>query len=109
MLVSLAVPSFRTPIFIAWGVFWIYWLASSVNVKQGTRSGRARSPGLAFIILGFVLVRVFRTDTLSIDAPALRVVGVAVFVLGLGLAVWARIYLGRNWGMPMSLKDEPEL
>jgi protein-S-isoprenylcysteine O-methyltransferase Ste14 len=23
--------------------------------------------------------------------------------------VWARIYLGRNWGMPMTEKDEPEL
>jgi protein-S-isoprenylcysteine O-methyltransferase Ste14 len=32
-----------------------------------------------------------------------------LFVAGLGLAVWARIYLGRNWGMPMTQKDEPEL
>jgi protein-S-isoprenylcysteine O-methyltransferase Ste14 len=30
-------------------------------------------------------------------------------VSGLGLAVWARIYIGRNWGMPMTEKDEPEL
>jgi protein-S-isoprenylcysteine O-methyltransferase Ste14 len=28
---------------------------------------------------------------------------------GLGLAVWARLYLGRNWGMPMSEKVDPEL
>jgi len=33
----------------------------------------------------------------------------AVFVLGLALAVWARLYLGRNWGMPMSQKADPEL
>jgi protein-S-isoprenylcysteine O-methyltransferase Ste14 len=32
-----------------------------------------------------------------------------VFVLGLALAVWARVYIGRNWGMPMSRKDEPDL
>ena len=23
--------------------------------------------------------------------------------------MWARLYIGRNWGMPMSRKDEPEL
>jgi len=29
--------------------------------------------------------------------------------LGIGLAVVARAYLGRNWGMPMSRKENPEL
>jgi protein-S-isoprenylcysteine O-methyltransferase Ste14 len=28
---------------------------------------------------------------------------------GLGFAVWAGVHLGRNRGMPMTLKDEPEL
>jgi protein-S-isoprenylcysteine O-methyltransferase Ste14 len=32
-----------------------------------------------------------------------------VFLLGLALAVWARVYIGRNWGMPMSEKVDPEL
>jgi protein-S-isoprenylcysteine O-methyltransferase Ste14 len=35
--------------------------------------------------------------------------GDPIWVLGLGLAVWARIYLGRNWGMPTSTKEDPEL
>jgi protein-S-isoprenylcysteine O-methyltransferase Ste14 len=35
--------------------------------------------------------------------------GLSVFVLGLALAVWARVYLGRNWGMPMSQRADPEL
>lgn len=39
----------------------------------------------------------------------LQIVGSVLFVAGLALAVWARIYLGRNWGMPMTKKDEPEL
>ena len=30
-------------------------------------------------------------------------------MLGITLAIWARRHLGRNWGMPMSLKEEPEL
>jgi protein-S-isoprenylcysteine O-methyltransferase Ste14 len=36
-------------------------------------------------------------------------VGFIGFLLGLGLAVWARVYLGRNWGMPMTQKQDPEL
>jgi protein-S-isoprenylcysteine O-methyltransferase Ste14 len=39
----------------------------------------------------------------------LRAMGVILFIFGLCLAVWARIHLGRNWGMPMTQKDEPEL
>ena len=32
-----------------------------------------------------------------------------ILILGLALAVWARVYLGRNWGMPMSQRADPEL
>jgi protein-S-isoprenylcysteine O-methyltransferase Ste14 len=44
-----------------------------------------------------------------VHALAVQIVGLVLFLAGLGLAVWARIYLGRNWGMPMTRKDEPEL
>jgi protein-S-isoprenylcysteine O-methyltransferase Ste14 len=36
-------------------------------------------------------------------------IGILLFLSGLALAIWARLYLGRNWGMPMSLKQDPEL
>ena len=32
-----------------------------------------------------------------------------VFATGIALAIWARVYLGRNWGMPTSQKADPEL
>lgn len=35
--------------------------------------------------------------------------GVGFCALGVGLAILARTYLGRNWGMPMSRKENPEL
>jgi hypothetical protein len=41
--------------------------------------------------------------------PVLWGVGLAIWVLGLGVAAWARVYLGRNWGMPTSTKEDPEL
>jgi protein-S-isoprenylcysteine O-methyltransferase Ste14 len=36
-------------------------------------------------------------------------VGAALTVLGVGFAVWARLTLGSNWGMPMTLRENPEL
>jgi protein-S-isoprenylcysteine O-methyltransferase Ste14 len=39
----------------------------------------------------------------------LQGVGLAIFVAGLALAIWARVYLGRNWGTPMSQKVDPDL
>jgi protein-S-isoprenylcysteine O-methyltransferase Ste14 len=28
---------------------------------------------------------------------------------GVAFAIWARIHLGRNWGMPMTIKEKPQL
>jgi protein-S-isoprenylcysteine O-methyltransferase Ste14 len=98
----------RNIVFIVWGVFWLYWVIAAVGVKRGTRSGRLRLPGL-IIILGVVLVRAFRPGSLAVHSVILQVVGVVLLACGLGLAVWARIYLGRNWGMPMTQKEKPEL
>jgi protein-S-isoprenylcysteine O-methyltransferase Ste14 len=35
--------------------------------------------------------------------------GLVLFGLGLGFAIWARVHIGRKWGTPMTRKDEPEL
>ncbi len=102
-----AVP-LRSVVFIIWGVFALYWLISAFSAKQGSRSGRVRMPGLLFVVT-VVLVRIFGPHNLAVSSPVLRVVGFVLFLSGLGLAVWARIYLGRNWGMPMTRKEEPEL
>jgi len=41
--------------------------------------------------------------------PFINVFGVIIFLLGFILSMWARICLGKNWGMPMSVKEKPEL
>lgn len=98
-----------TPVvFAVWAVFWLYWLIAAVGAKQSVRSSRFRPPGLV-VLVGVVLLRVFRTGTLAVHSPILQVVGLILLTSGLGLAVWARIYLGRNWGMPMTERAEPEL
>jgi protein-S-isoprenylcysteine O-methyltransferase Ste14 len=98
-------------ILVAWIAFWIYWLAASVGVKAArTRWGRSAGIRVAIVLLVLLLVRarVFKGQTIS-NNPWLEGLGLAIFISGLVVAVWARLYLGRNWGTPMSEKVDPEL
>jgi protein-S-isoprenylcysteine O-methyltransferase Ste14 len=94
---------------IAWIIFWVYWLVSAFGAKEG-RGSRRRIPlnGLTALSV-VVLVRVFRGGSLAVHSPLLGAIGAVVFASGIALAIWARVYLGRNWGMPMTQKAEPEL
>jgi protein-S-isoprenylcysteine O-methyltransferase Ste14 len=101
-------------IFVVWIAFWLYWLAASVGVKAG-RSRWTRFAGVrvAVVLLVLLLLRlgVFRGHAghAVASSPWMQGIGLALFVLGLALAVWARVFLGRNWGMPMTQKADPEL
>jgi protein-S-isoprenylcysteine O-methyltransferase Ste14 len=99
----------KSALAIVWIVFWAYWLASAFGAKEG-RGSRRRLPlnGLSALAV-IVLLRVFRGGSLAVHSPVLEAIGAVVFASGLALAVWARLHLGRNWGMPMSEKTEPEL
>ncbi|HXA55467.1 MAG TPA: isoprenylcysteine carboxylmethyltransferase family protein [Solirubrobacteraceae bacterium] len=96
-------------ILAVWVVFWVYWLVSAAGAKKGRRAWRSRPPGLLIAVLAVVLLRVFKPGSLAVHAAPVQALGVVLFLAGLGLAVWARVHLGRNWGMPMTRKDEPEL
>jgi protein-S-isoprenylcysteine O-methyltransferase Ste14 len=105
---SPAMFALRTSVLLIWIVFWLYWLIAAVESKHSAHTGRARLPGLTIVVM-LLVIRIFKPDTVLVHSLAVEVAGMIVFVAGLGLAVWARIYLGRNWGMPMTQKDEPEL
>ncbi len=96
---------------IGWAAFWIYWLVAAFSMKRGrvpwSRELRIR----AVIVIGAILLLrlgAFRDDGLNSD-PWRAGLGLFLFALGLGFAIWARVHIGRNWGTPMSQKDEPEL
>jgi protein-S-isoprenylcysteine O-methyltransferase Ste14 len=96
---------------IGWAAFLVYWLVAAFSTKRGrvpwSRELRIRA---AILVLVIVLIRVgaFRGHGLNSD-PWRAGVGLALFAAGLAFAIWARIHIGRNWGTPMSRKDEPEL
>jgi protein-S-isoprenylcysteine O-methyltransferase Ste14 len=96
---------------VGWGAFWLYWLAAASSRKRG-RVPWSRQLGIraVIVVIVIVLVRVkaFRHHGLNTD-PWRAGLGLALFALGLGLAIWARRHIGSNWGAPMTEKDEPEL
>jgi protein-S-isoprenylcysteine O-methyltransferase Ste14 len=93
----------------AWLVFWIYWLASATTSKQSVSGGwRPRLAGASAIGV-FLIAGVLRDSRLAVHSLILAAIGAALFGCGIALAVWARLHLGRNWGMPMSQRAEPDL
>jgi protein-S-isoprenylcysteine O-methyltransferase Ste14 len=93
----------------AWLVFWIYWLASATTSKASVKSGwRTRLAGVTAVGV-FLIAGVLRSGSLAVHNVVLEVIGTLLFACGIALAVWARLHLGRNWGMPTSQRAEPEL
>jgi protein-S-isoprenylcysteine O-methyltransferase Ste14 len=93
----------------AWIAFWIYWLASAASSKQSVRGGRRRQLTGITVILVFAIAGVLRGGSLAVPSVILAASGALLFAGGIALSVWARLHLGRNWGMPMTQRAEPEL
>jgi len=93
----------------AWLVFWIYWLVSASTSKHSVPGGwRTRLTGVSAVGV-FVIAGVLRRGSVAVHSPVLAAIGALLFACGIALAVWARLHLGRNWGMPTTQRAEPEL
>src|SRR5579884_2465342 len=96
---------------VGWALFWLYWLIAAFSMKKGrvpwSRELRIRA---ALVLVVVVLVRfgAFRHSSVACDKWR-AALGLVVFAMGLGFAIWARVHIGRNWGGPMTEKDDPEL
>ena len=103
-----------------WLIFIVYWAAMAVGAKKNigarfwSREIGLRVGAIVLVLLALRLP-VFRQALRNALAYApsssalMGAVGVVLCALGIGLAIWARACLGRNWGMPMSRKENPEL
>src|SRR6202035_2869473 len=100
-----------------WSAWCIYWLASSLNVKRAVRreSRAARWAHVVPLAVGMLLILAKRPSapifSLRILPRALSTywVGVALILLGLAFAIWARRYLGTNWSGTVTIKENHEL
>lgn len=110
---------FQWIIVALWLVFSIFWGVSALSAKRSLGVTAWWGHSLLRIAIVVLVVAALRVAGAG---PALRAmqayqahtqwlggIGAALVLLGVGLAIFARISLGRNWGMPMSRKAEPEL
>lgn len=107
-------------VFGLWLLFLTIWMISSLGAKKSVRD-RASSRGIVVRLVVVALVLLWlRLQSIShgfhhatIYLPnrnvALGIAGVTLCALGIGFAIYARFYLGSNWGLPMSRKANPEL
>jgi protein-S-isoprenylcysteine O-methyltransferase Ste14 len=96
-----------------WLLFWLVWLAAALTTKRTARSRIRQFVGLRIALFAILILLsrsgAFRGHHAITSNAALQGIGTGLFLTGLGLAVWARVYLGRNWGTPMSEKVDAEL
>ena len=110
---------YRSIIAGLWLLFVVYWAVAAVGAKRST-SGRLWRGGIGLrLVLILLIAAVLRSPSLreflaetqrsASHSSLLGWTGVGLCVLGFGLAISARWHLGRNWGMPMSRREQPEL
>ncbi len=100
-------------IYSLWIVFWLAWLVAASRAKRAAQSRMGQFVGLrlATFVIVYLIIRfgVLKGHHAIVSSPVLQSIGLVLFLMGLGLAVWARVHLGRNWGTPMSEKVDAEL
>jgi protein-S-isoprenylcysteine O-methyltransferase Ste14 len=109
---------YTTIIAICWLIFILFWIFSAFSAKKNVRNNVWYKFVWVRIVVSIILVLLIKAgvfdhvsfiSVLAPSNPIMGFIGVILTICGVGLAIWARIYLGRNWGMPMSLKENPEL
>jgi len=106
-----------TALDLCWSVLGLYWLYSALGTKKTAVNEHSALRLFRISILAITLV-LSLTDWLRIGILARRFVpelpgaiwfGVALTAIGVGLAIWARWNLGRNWSDKVVLKVDHEL
>ena len=111
---------YRWLIAACWLVLGAYWAVAAIGSKRSIGGRKDRTEGIAvrlgIVVLILIVLQVpalrqalVRAQRQLTNIPALSVIGVALCLVGVGIAIWARAHLGRNWGMPMSRKENPRL
>jgi protein-S-isoprenylcysteine O-methyltransferase Ste14 len=96
---------------VGWAAFWLLWLVAAFSMKRErlpwSRELRIR---VVLVVIAIILYHVGAFRHYHLNSELWRgVLGLVVFAAGLSFAIWARFNIGRNWGTPMSQKDDPEL
>lgn len=106
---------YHAAIVFIWAVFLVVWIVTAANIKQGRGGWGGMLWRVAIIVAILAIFQGPLSNRLSayhfapLQSPALALAGDIIAALGIAFAIWARLHLGRNWGMPMSEQEGSEL
>ena len=102
-----------------WLALFLYWAIAAFSAKRSIDAHKWRTERGMRLVLLVIVVIALRSPLLSqvlqsaqayeARSALMGLTGVLLAALGVGLAIVARVHLGRNWGMPTSQKENPEL
>jgi protein-S-isoprenylcysteine O-methyltransferase Ste14 len=110
--------------FVFWGILFVNWFISAFSAKKSSRGKKWWWRQLVIRVVFFVIVLFFfRIGTFNHNtfnffyqsaeatqsSVAIGIIGVIICAAGVAFAIWARAYLGTNWGMPMTLQEGHKL
>lgn len=106
-------PLYLDVVIASWAVFVIVWAVMAAGMKK-TRKGSLGPWFMRVLVAAVVIVivepgRFGHGVRLARSGPARGWIAAALVAGGIGLAIWARTIMGRNWGMPMSVKQDTEI
>ena len=111
-------------IIASWAAFILVWLGLSFFVKRDVRGGRfARAYRVRMLVIAILVVVIVRSlrhhesathhlaNRLLFFSPSLLLawIGAGLTALGIAVAIWARLHLGRNWSASPAMKEGHEL
>jgi protein-S-isoprenylcysteine O-methyltransferase len=109
--------SFHLIIPYLWLGLWLIWLVSALTVKPSVKkqSFGSRWTQNPLVIVAFALLFAreiwpapLRRRILP-ESVTVMWVGLALAVAGFCFAIWARLWIGRNWSGNVTIKDQHEL
>lgn len=100
-----------------WGAFFLFLILAALGTKktQQSESVASRLSYTVIIALGFGLMFWVNVGVGALDVrwlpqlDAAEIAGVAIIIVGLAFAVWARLHLKSNWSGVVTVKRDHQL
>ncbi|HKT52309.1 MAG TPA: isoprenylcysteine carboxylmethyltransferase family protein [Candidatus Angelobacter sp.] len=99
-----------------WVGFYVLWLLWAIRIKKAERRESSLSyllhrvlVGAGFLLIFFDLPWKWLHRRMLPSSEWLPLLGITVALAGFGLAIWARMHIGRNWSSAVVAKSEHEL
>jgi protein-S-isoprenylcysteine O-methyltransferase Ste14 len=107
----------HTMIGICWFLVVVIWLVTGAQTKKPSKDRRGRTGRWIRFILFICFIACLWVKELSTlnDVHMLSptyftaMLSATLCMVGVGFAIWARLCIGRNWGMPMTVIEQTQL